>query len=341
MTAPLLDVEELSIRYRTRRGPLQAVERVSFSVAAGETLGLVGESGCGKSSLGRAVMRLVDPAAGRIRLEGTDITALRGAALRPYRRRFQMVFQDPAGSLNPRLKVSRLIAEPLALYGIGDKAERRERVAGLMSQVGLHPETADRLPHEFSGGQRQRIAIARAIALEPSLIVCDEPVSALDVSLQAQVINLLRELQEKRRVSYLFISHDLSVVQHLADRIAVMYLGEIVEIADRREMWRHPAHPYTQALIAAVPGMDPAKKGIARAKLLPGELPNPFSPPSGCRFHTRCPLAEPRCRAHAPALREIAPGHSAACHLLAPAPETRPRAVSALAPPLLPAVPVL
>jgi peptide/nickel transport system ATP-binding protein len=321
---PLLQVDALDVRYRTRRGVLHAVDNVGFTLRAGETLGLVGESGCGKSSLGKAIMRLVDPHSGSIRLDGVDITGLSGRRLRPYRRRFQMVFQDPSASLNPRQRVRRLIEEPLALHGLGKRAERRERVRELMHQVGLHPDLADRLPHEFSGGQRQRIAIARALALEPSLIVCDEPVSALDVSLQAQILNLLSDLQQARGVAYLFISHDLSVVQHLADSIAVMYLGQIVEIAQRASLWRNPAHPYTQALIAAVPRMDPGRNGLDKARLLPGDLPNPYAPPVGCRFHTRCPFATALCRNEAPALRNIAPGHAVACHLHGTGPALAP-----------------
>jgi peptide/nickel transport system ATP-binding protein len=318
MTTPaLLDVSDLQVRYETRHGTLQAVDHVSFTLRAGETLGLVGESGCGKSSLGKAVMRLVEPAGGRIVLDGTDITHLSPAELRPLRRRFQMVFQDPGGSLDPRLHVGDALADPLKLFHDGSAADRRERVQALLQQVGLPADAAHRLPHEFSGGQRQRIAIARAIALAPDLIVCDEPVSALDVSLQAQILNLLSDLQQARGMAYLFISHDLAVVQHLADRVAVMYLGEIVEVAPRSELWRRPAHPYTQALIDAVPKMDPRHSRIADRKPLHGDLPDPFQPPAGCRFHTRCPHAFDRCRAEKPALRTVAPGHVAACHLLA------------------------
>ncbi|MGQ4274647.1 ABC transporter ATP-binding protein [Terrihabitans sp. B22-R8] len=314
MTA-LLDVRDLEVRYQTGRGLLHAVDGISFSLKQGETLGLVGESGCGKSSLGKAIMRLIEPHSGSISLDGTDITRLKGRRLRPHRKRFQMVFQDPSASLDPRKRVGALLEAPLALHRLGNHRERRDRVLALMRQVGLHADHADRLPHEFSGGQRQRIAIARALALEPSLIVCDEPVSALDVSLQAQILNLLSDLQESRGVAYLFISHDLSVVQHLADRIAVMYLGQIVEIAHRASMWRRPAHPYTQALIASVPQVDPAQRRAASAAHLSGDLPNPYAPPQGCRFHTRCPHAMAICRREAPVLRNIAPDHAAACHL--------------------------
>ncbi|WP_395453767.1 ABC transporter ATP-binding protein (plasmid) [Azospirillum melinis] len=311
----LLEVEDLRVRYATRRGSLMAVDGVSFTLHAGRTLGLVGESGCGKSSLGKAIMRIVDPHSGAIRLDGVDIGRLSGRHLRPHRRRFQMVFQDPAASLDPRQRIRRALEEPLAVHGRGDRSERRDRVREVMAQVGLHPEMADRLPHEFSGGQRQRIAIARALMLEPSLIVCDEPVSALDVSLQAQILNLLADLQASRGIAYLFISHDLSVVQHLADRIAVMYLGQIVEIADRAALWRSPAHPYTQALIAAVPRMEPDRRGLDRTRLLPGDLPAPQDPPPGCRFAGRCPFATRLCREQAPRLAGIAPGHAVACHL--------------------------
>ncbi|GAA5235184.1 dipeptide ABC transporter ATP-binding protein [Verticiella sediminum] len=311
--AALLDVDGLHVRYRTRRGLLHAVDGVSLSLQAGQTLGLVGESGCGKSSLGKAVMRLIEPAAGTIRLDGVDITHLGPAGLRPHRRRFQMVFQDPGGSLDPRQRIGRSLRTPLDLHRLGTPAQRAERVRELMLQVGLRPELADRQPHEFSGGQRQRIAIARALALNPALIVCDEPVSALDVSLQAQILNLLSDLQQRYGMAYLFISHDLGVVQHLADRVAVMYLGRIVELAPRERIWRSPAHPYTQALIDAIPVMDPRHERNAGA--IHGDLPNPFQPPAGCSFHTRCPHALPVCREQAPALREIGPGHHAACHL--------------------------
>ena len=311
----MLDIAGLSVRYRTPRGVLQAVDRVSLHVGERETLGLVGESGCGKSSLARAVLRLIQPQAGTIRIDGVDTTALSGRALKPYRRRVQMVFQDPAGSLDPRFRVRRLLAEPLAATPGNTSATRHEQVAALMRQVGLGPELADRLPHELSGGQRQRIAIARALAPGPRVVVCDEPVSALDVSLQAQVLNLLGDLQAEFGMAYLFVSHDLSVVQHVADRVAVMYLGQVVEVAQCRELWRQPAHPYTQALIAAVPALPPLHRRMVDKTVLPGELPNPYAPPAGCRFHTRCPHVMPRCRTEAPELRVIAPNHIAACHL--------------------------
>ena len=333
--AALLEIERLAVRYAGRNGVLNAVDDVSFTLERGETLGLVGESGCGKSSLARAVTRLVEPAGGAIRLDGVDITHLDQGRLRPHRARMQMVFQDPGGSLDPRLRVGRSIEEPLEQQGVADRAERSARVAALMEAVGLHPSLAGRLPHEFSGGQRQRIAIARAIAVNPPLIVCDEPVSALDVSLQAQILNLLTDLQQARGMSYLFISHDLSVVQHVADRVAVMYLGRIVEIAGRMDIWRRPAHPYTRALIQAVPAMDPAARRIGERAPLAGDLPNPFAPPPGCRFHTRCPVAVSACGVQAPALREIAPGHAVACHLEA-GPTPSPGRLRALAPPAAP-----
>ncbi|GAA4328098.1 dipeptide ABC transporter ATP-binding protein [Pigmentiphaga soli] len=311
----LLSVQDLHVRYRTRRGVLHAVDGVSFELAPGETLGLVGESGCGKSSLGKAVMRLLEPHSGSVRLEDLDITHLSPSELRPHRKRFQMVFQDPGGSLDPRQRISKLLQTPLALHKLGTVAERKARVQELMQQVGLRPDMAERLPHEFSGGQRQRIAIARALALHPQLIVCDEPVSALDVSLQAQILNLLADLQRTHGMAYLFISHDLSVVQHVADRVAVMYLGRIVELASRAEIWRRPAHPYTRALIGAIPVLDPRRVRIADKPMLQGDLPNPFQPPAGCSFHTRCPHAVALCRERTPALEEIAPGHTVACHL--------------------------
>jgi peptide/nickel transport system ATP-binding protein len=312
---PVLDVEGLSVRYCTGRGMLHAVDDVSLRIQERETLGLVGESGCGKSSLAKAVLRLIDPAAGAIRIDGIDMTALSGRALRPYRRRVQMVFQDPSASLDPRYRVRRLVSEPLSVQYHGNRAARRERIDTLMRQVGLGADLVERLPHELSGGQRQRVAIARALAPEPRLVVCDEPVSALDVSLQAQVLNLLCDMQAECGVAYLFISHDLSVVQHIADRVVVMYLGKVVEVARRGDLWRRPAHPYTQALIEAVPALPPLHRRIADKSILPGELPSPYSPPAGCRFHTRCPHVMPRCRIELPALRTIAPHHSAACHL--------------------------
>jgi oligopeptide/dipeptide ABC transporter ATP-binding protein len=316
MTAtPVLEVDSLSVRYRTARGMLRAVDTVSLHVGEHETLGLVGESGCGKSSLAKAVLRLIEPEAGAIRLDGVETTALSGRSLRPYRRHVQMVFQDPSASLDPRYRVGRLISEPLTEQFRGSRAARRDRVATLMRQVGLGPDLAARLPHELSGGQRQRVAIARALAPEPRLVVCDEPVSALDVSLQAQVLNLLSDLQAYCGVAYLFVSHDLSVVQHIADRVAVMYLGQVVEVARRADLWQRSAHPYTRALIDAVPALPPHHRRIADRSVLAGEPPSPFAPPAGCRFHTRCPHVMPRCRTQPPVLRAIDPHHSVACHL--------------------------
>jgi oligopeptide/dipeptide ABC transporter ATP-binding protein len=317
----LLEVEGLCVRFPARRSLLgrprawvRAVEDVSFTVEAGETVGLVGESGCGKSSLGRAVVRLNEPTSGAIRLAGRDLTRLQGAALRECRRQVQMVFQDPAGSLDPRFTIGRSIGEALDIHRLArDAAERAERVRSLLDSVGLDPAAASRYPHEFSGGQRQRVGIARALAVEPRLLVCDEPVSALDVSVQAQVVNLLQGLQRERGLAYLFIAHDLAVVEHISHRVLVMYLGRVVESAGARALLGSPRHPYTQALIAAVPVVDPASRRERR--LVPGEAPSPLAPPAGCPFHPRCPIAEARCRTELPAGREVAPGHRVACHL--------------------------
>jgi peptide/nickel transport system ATP-binding protein/oligopeptide transport system ATP-binding protein len=321
MSAKLLEVENLATRFAIRRGLIarvrghvHAVDDVSFALAKGETLGLVGESGSGKSTLGRTVLRLIKPSSGTIRLDGTDITALDEAALRPMRRRMQLVFQDPYSSLNPRMRAGRSVGEPLVVHGICSPAEARERAKALFARVGLRAEQLDSFPNQFSGGQRQRLAIARAMALSPDLIVADEPVSALDVSVRAQVINLMIELQEEMGLAYLFIAHDLAVVAHISHRIAVMYLGRIVELADSAELFTSPLHPYTQALLAAVP--------VARASTKPrgmaareGEIPSPVNRPAGCHFHTRCPHAQARCRAQSPELREVAPQHLVACHL--------------------------
>ena len=317
---PLLAVEGLKKYFPVRKGLLSrtvgqvyAVDGVSFAIAEGETLGLVGESGCGKSTAGKTILKLIEPTAGTITLRGERIDHLRPRQMRPYRRELQVVFQDPYSSLNPRLSVGAIVAEPLINYAVARGAVLKERVAAILAKVGLRPEAMRRYPHEFSGGQRQRIGIARALALNPSLIVCDEPVSALDVSVQAQVVNLLKDLQREFHLSYLFVAHDLAVVEHISHRIAVMYLGKIVELTDKDSLFRTPLHPYTEALLSAVPLPDPD----ARRKriILAGDVPSPITPPPGCRFHTRCPYVEARCRVEEPAMREIRPGHFVACHL--------------------------
>ncbi|HEV8108910.1 MAG TPA: dipeptide ABC transporter ATP-binding protein [Burkholderiales bacterium] len=320
----VLEVEDLKTYFPVRTGLLRrtvgqvhAVDGVSFAIGAGETLGLVGESGCGKTTVGRSVLRLIEPTAGVIRLGGRDITRLGRAELRPLRREMQIIFQDPFSSLNPRMRAGDIVGEPLkvhgTVHGTVPAAERRDRVAALFSRVGLSQAQMDNYPHQFSGGQRQRIGVARALALNPKLIVCDEPVSALDVSIQAQVINLLTDLQRELGLSYLFISHNLAVVEHISHRIVVMYLGRIVEHTDRETLFRRPLHPYTEALLAAVPVPDPAARRAKR--VLQGDVPSPLHPPAGCHFHTRCPYAEARCRSETPRLREIEPGHHVACHL--------------------------
>jgi oligopeptide transport system ATP-binding protein len=297
-------------------GAVQAVDKVSFDVYEGETLGLVGESGCGKSTTGRTILQLHRPTSGKVYFEDKDLTTLKGEDLRQMRGMMQIIFQDPYASLNPRMTVGNIIGEPLEVHGIGNAKERRDRVRELLRLVGLNPYFIQRYPHEFSGGQRQRIGVARALALNPSFIVCDEPISALDVSIQAQVVNLLEELQEKFSLTYLFIAHDLSMVRHIADRTAVMYLGKLVELADRDELYGNPLHPYTQALLSAVPIPDPVKEKKRERIILKGDVPSPAKPPSGCRFHTRCPLAIDVCKEVEPEWREVAPGHWAACHLV-------------------------
>ncbi|MEY4678390.1 MAG: ABC transporter ATP-binding protein [Alphaproteobacteria bacterium] len=296
-----------------RAGEVRAVDGVSFAVAPGETLGLVGESGCGKSTVGRAALKLVEPTSGRIVVAGADVTSLSPRAMWEHRRRIQTVFQDPYSSLNPRLPAGAIVGEPMENYGLSRGRETEERVAALFQRVGLRPEAMRKYPHEFSGGQRQRLGIARALAVRPEIIVADEPVSALDVSVQAQVLNLLIDLQEEYGLAFLFVSHDLAVMRHISHRIAVMYLGRIVELADKRTLFRQPLHPYTEALLSAAPIPDPARK--RRRVVLQGDVPSPANPPPGCRFHTRCPYAVARCRSEDPPLREVAPGQHVACHL--------------------------
>ena len=317
---PLLEVVGLKTHYPVRKGFLggisahvYAVDGVTFSIGEGETLGLVGESGCGKSTVGRTILRLVNPIAGTVSLRGKRIDELSRREMRPVRRELQVVFQDPYSSLNPRLTVGAIVAEPMRNFEDADETTLADRVVEMLRKVGLRPEAAARYPHEFSGGQRQRIGIARALALNPKFIVLDEPVSALDVSVQAQVINLLSDLQRELNLSYLFIAHDLAVVEHISHRVAVMYLGKIVEVADKRELFRQPQHPYTEALLSAVPLPVP---GAQRSRIiLKGDVPSPMKPPTGCRFHTRCPYAFDRCAVDEPAMHEVGPGHFAACHL--------------------------
>jgi peptide/nickel transport system ATP-binding protein/oligopeptide transport system ATP-binding protein len=318
--APILEVRDLKKDYPVRRGltsrlagKIHAVDGISFKLYRGKTLGLVGESGCGKSTAGKAALKLVEPTSGMIRLDGRDITHLSRRQLRPLRREMQMIFQDPFSSLNPRMSAGQIVAEPLTVHGIASGTQILEQVSALFRRVGLRPDQMAEFPHAFSGGQRQRIGIARAIAVKPKLIVGDEPVSALDVSIQAQVINLLMDLQDEYGLAYLFIAHDLAVVQHIAHSVAVMYLGRIVELADKRSLFGHPLHPYTEALLAAVPIPDPKVRRKKRI-VLAGEVPSPLSPPQGCHFRARCPYAMDRCRVEPPALRELQPGHWVSCH---------------------------
>ncbi len=337
--APLVQVRDLVKHFPVRGGILQrtvgwvqAVDGVSFEVQRGETLGLVGESGCGKTTIGRLLLRLIEPTSGSIRFDGVELTALKGAALRPYRRRMQIIFQDPYASLDPRTPIGDSIGEGLRIHGLGSSAERREKVRKMMDLVGLQPYLARRYPHEFSGGQRQRIGIARALVLEPDLVVCDEPVSALDVSIQAQVLNLLKQLQRELGLTYVFVAHNMGVVEHISDRVAVMYLGRIAELADRRELFEHQEHPYTQALMSAIPVPNPELPH--RRVILRGDVPSPVNPPSGCRFHPRCPLrtelGDPTvCAEVTPPLIDLGGDHECACHFRQPGGATaRPRATT-------------
>ena len=319
---PLVAVENLTKHFPVLRGvfrrevgSVRAVDGLDFTIHPRETLGLVGESGCGKSTVGRTILRLYTPTAGRVRFRGDDITALQGEALRRLRPHMQMIFQDPQDSLNPRMTVGSIVGEPLREHGVAMGGALRERVEALLDAVGLDPAFANRYPHEFSGGQRQRIGVARALALNPEFVVCDEPIAALDVSIQAQVVNLLKELQERLGLTYLFISHDLRMVRHVADRVAVMYLGKIVELATSDALYEEPLHPYTRALLSAVPTHDPEREARRKRIILEGDVPSPAAPPPGCRFSTRCPVAVAECSQREPAWRTLRPGHQVACHL--------------------------
>ena len=318
----LLHVDNLVMHFPIYRGVFQrqvgavrAVDGVSFDVKRGETLGLVGESGCGKSTTGRAILQLYKPTDGKVEYEGVNLVKLKREPMRQMRRKMQMIFQDPYASLNPRMTVGQLVGEPLMVHSVATGEEIEKRVEQLLELVKLNPAFATRYPHEFSGGQRQRIGVARALALNPNFIICDEPISALDVSIQAQVVNLLEELQSQFGLTYLFIAHDLSMVRHISDRVAVMYLGVIVELTDREELYKNPLHPYTQALLSAVPIPDPVADAKRKRVILEGDVPSPANPPSGCRFRTRCPIAQAQCAESRPEFRELRPGHFVACHL--------------------------
>jgi len=319
----LLRVEDLEMHFPIYRGVFQrkvgavrAVDGVTFEIKRGETLGLVGESGCGKSTTGRTILQLYKPTNGDVYFEGSNLLKMKHEQMRQMRRKMQMIFQDPYASLNPRMTVGQLVGEPLMVHNVASGTEIKERVDHLLEIVGLNPAFESRYPHEFSGGQRQRIGVARALALQPSFIICDEPISALDVSIQAQVVNLLEELQEQFNLTYLFIAHDLSMVKHISDRVAVMYLGIFVELAERDELYSSPLHPYTQALLSAVPIPDPIADAKRKRTILEGDVPSPANPPSGCRFRTRCPIAEAQCAESRPEFREVKPGHYVACHLV-------------------------
>ena len=310
--ASLLSVENLQVQFQTKKGINTAVDGVSFSVEKGRILGIVGESGCGKSTLGRTILRLIPATEGQVLYNGEDILTYDKKKMWEMRRKLQIIFQDPYSSLNPRMTVYDLISAPLEVYKVGTKEERREMVEEILQEVGLDKQYLNRFPHEFSGGQRQRIGIARALILNPEFVVCDEAVSALDVSVRAQVLNLMRNMQQKKNLTYLFISHDLSVVRHISDRIAVMYLGSVVEVAEKAQLYSNPMHPYTKALLSAIPLPDVKKK--RQRIILEGDVPSAYNPPSGCKFHTRCPYATDRCRQEAPVLQEVEKGHKAACH---------------------------
>ncbi len=321
----LLQVENLQVHFPVMQGiiwqkqvgAIKAVDGLNFAIQQGETLGLVGESGCGKSTTGRAILQLQRPSGGKVYFQNRDLTQLQGEELRQIRRQMQMVFQDPYSSLNPRMTVGKIVSEPLEVYGLAKGKVKQEKVQQLLETVGLNPNFINRYPHEFSGGQRQRIVIARALALNPNFIVCDEPIAALDVSIQAQVINLMQQLQQQLNLTYLFIAHDLSVVRHICDRVAVMYLGKIVELADSNSLYNNPLHPYTQALLSAIPIPDPELEATRERIILKGEVPSPLNPPSGCNFHTRCPFATDECRQDPePEYRDLGTGHYVACHLV-------------------------